>query len=70
MKNDEEILVVRCNIVVNQEILEDLRLKIAEQRDTGVIMLPYFCDALIIPKDLVIKMMNLKGDIVDVGQKV
>jgi len=53
MEND--ILVVRVNMFLNNKELEAVRQYVLAQRATGVVVLPPYCDAIVVPKDVEIK---------------
>ncbi len=52
---DNEILVVRTNVYLKIEEQEAVRQYILEQRKTGVIVLPVYCEVIVVPKDVEIK---------------
>lgn len=54
MKKDD-ILVVKCNAFLRQDKYKDLYQSIFEQKINGVVILPAYCDAVIVPKDTEIK---------------
>lgn len=54
MKKDD-ILVVKCNVFLKQDKYKDLYQSILEQKINGVVILPAYCDAVIVPKDTEIK---------------
>lgn len=52
----EEILVIKINsMILTKEYEKKFRESIIKQKETGVIILPYFADAIITPKDIEIK---------------
>ena len=51
----DEILVVRCNVGLSAEELNKTRRTIKAQIEDGVVVLPWFMDALIVPADLEIR---------------
>jgi len=53
----DEILVIKINgLYVGREEKERLRKSIIEQKETGVVLLPYYAEAIIVPQDIEIKM--------------
>lgn len=52
------ILVVRPIIKVNNETLETIHNSICLQKETGVIVLPWCVQALLVPEDVEIKVEN------------
>ena len=51
----KELLVVRSMINLNPKQMEDLYSSIAMQRVTGTVVLPVYCDLIVVPNDLDIK---------------
>ena len=49
-QDSENILVVRCNISVKPDHMRAVYDQIMSQKNTGVVVLPHYCDARIIPK--------------------
>lgn len=60
MEND--ILVVRINMFLKNKEQEAFRQHILEQRKTGVIVLPPYCEAIMVPKDVEIKFEGVETD--------
>ena len=54
-----DILVIKCNTMVKAETLNQLRQIFLKEKEEGVIVIPEFCDAIMIPEDVVIK---VEGD--------
>jgi hypothetical protein len=61
MEND--ILVVKVNMFLKNKELEAVRQYILEQRKTGVIVLPLYCEAIMVPKDVEIKFEGVETDV-------
>ncbi|MFA5655136.1 MAG: hypothetical protein WDA37_00165 [Dysgonamonadaceae bacterium] len=59
---DEDILVVRVNMFLKNKEQEAVRQYILEQRKTGVIVLPLYCEAIMVPKDVEIKFEGVETD--------
>lgn len=55
MKKDDDILVVKSNLALSPQGLDTMRKGFLKQKEEGVIVVPYFCDALIIPNDAEVK---------------
>lgn len=55
MKNSDNILVVKSNLALSPQSLDTMRKGLLKQKKEGVIVVPYFCDALIIPNDAEVK---------------
>lgn len=51
MENNE-ILIIQCQVSMNPQKLDALREQILKQKETGVILLPYYCTAVTKPKDI------------------
>ena len=60
MEND--ILVVRVNMFLKNKEQEAVRQYILEQRKTGVIVLPPYCEPIVVPKDVEIKFEGVETD--------
>lgn len=60
MNND--ILVVRVNMFLKNKEQESVHQYILEQRKTGVIVLPPYCEAIVVPKDVEIKFEGCEKD--------
>lgn len=56
-----DILVVKVNAMLKQNQLNDLKLRIEKMKKTGVVLLPKYCDALIVPEDCEIKIKDYTG---------
>lgn len=55
MNKDNEVLVVRCNAPLSRVTEDYIRDHIIEQMKTGVVVLPNICEAIIVPKDIEVK---------------
>lgn len=53
-----KVLVVRPIIKVNNETLEAIHNSICLQKETGVVVLPWCVEALLVPEDVEIKVEN------------
>ena len=63
MVNDA--LIIRCNIVKSPEDMKRLRQHILIQLKTGTVVLPYYCDTIQVPGDVMVKLMDHTGYITD-----
>lgn len=59
---DNDILIVRVNMFLKNKEQEAVRQHILEQRKTGVIVLPPYCEAIMVPKDVEIKFEGVETD--------
>ena len=59
---DNNILVIRVNMVLKNKEQEAVRQCILGQRKTGVIVLPPYCEAIMVPKDVEIKFEGVETD--------
>lgn len=50
-----DVLVVKSNIALSPQSMNALKNGILEQKKSGVICLPYYCDVFVIPEDVEIK---------------
>ena len=57
-----DILVIKCNALVKPERLEDMRRSFISQKETGVIVLPAMCEAIIVPDDVEIVVEGKEED--------
>lgn len=60
-----DILVVRCNMFVSQEQLQDIYYYLRHQKESGVILLPPYLEAQIVPDDVKIKLVDENGKEID-----
>lgn len=51
-----DILVVKCNAFLPHEKMQAILDNLKEQKETGVILLPPYLEAQIVPEDIVIKL--------------
>lgn len=58
-----DILVVKVNDILPADSMEDIRTSILKQKNTGIIVLPKYCETLFIPKDTKIKVVG--GEVMD-----
>lgn len=56
MVND--ILVIKCNVIRKPKQMKDLQESINKQKETGIVILPWYCDALFVPEGMAIKVME------------
>ena len=59
---DNNILVIRVNMFLKNKEQEAVRQHVLEQRKTGVIVLPPYCEAIMVPKDVEIKFEGVETD--------
>ena len=59
---NKQLLVVRANIFLRGKEYQDLCRSIEIQRTTGVIVLPPYCEAIVVPNDIEIKVEAPKVD--------
>ncbi len=55
----DDILVVKVNMFLRNKEMEALYKYILEQRDTGLIIMPIYCEPILVPKDVEIKFEEL-----------
>lgn len=53
-----DILVIRCNKLIHQEKLMEIRNNILAQKESGVIVLPNGFEAIVAPDDMEIRFEN------------
>ena len=61
----DDILVVRCNMYVSQKQLQDIYYYLRHQKESGVILLPPYLEAQIVPDDVKIKFVDENGKEID-----
>ena len=59
-----DILVVKCNAFLPSEKMQAILDNLKEQKETGVILLPPYLEAQIVPEDIEIKLVNGNGECV------
>ena len=63
----KEVLVVKVDQVVKADDLSKIRQVLLKQREEGVIVLPCYCSAMIVPDDVEIRVESCDGEIVDLA---
>lgn len=59
-----DILVVKCNAFLPHEKMQSILDNLMAQKETGVILLPPYLEAKIVPDDIEIKFINGNGECV------
>ena len=59
-----EILVVKCNALLPHEKMQAVLDNLRAQKETGVILLPPYLEAQIVPDDIEIKLADGNGECV------
>ena len=59
-----DILVVKCNAFLPYEKMQAILDNLMAQKETGVILLPPYLDAQVVPEDIEIKLVNGNGEYV------
>lgn len=57
-----DILVIKCNTTVKPETLKQLRQIFLKEKEEGVVIIPAFCDVLMVPEDIEIKVEGVIDD--------
>lgn len=60
-----DILVVKCNMFVSQKQLQDIYDYLRHQKESGVILIPPYLEAQIVPDDVKIKLVDENGKEID-----
>lgn len=55
---NEELLVIKVNIFQKRRDYEEVYKTFLEQKKMGLIVLPPYCEALVVPKDVEIKIID------------
>lgn len=48
----KDLLIVKINMFLRNKEMDALRKCILEQRDTGLIVLPVYCEPILVPKNV------------------
>lgn len=56
-----DILVVKCNMFASQKQLQDILEHLEAQKEAGVVLLPHYLEAQIVPDDIKIKLIDKNG---------
>ena len=59
-----DILVVKCNAFLPSEKMQAILDNLKEQKETGVILLPPYLEAQVVPQDIEIKLADGSGECV------
>lgn len=54
----DDILVVKCNMTLRARDFTRLQHILLEQKKSGVIVLPRWCDAIFVPKDVEVRVQK------------
>lgn len=61
----KDILVVKVDQVMKAEDISKILQILLKQREEGVIVLPCYCSAMVVPDDVTIKVMTADEEILD-----
>ena len=64
-----DILVVKCNAFLPREKMQAILDNLMAQKETGVILLPPYLEAQIVPEDIEIKLADGNGECVLIPSK-
>lgn len=56
------LLIIKSNVFAGESFMEKLRESIRTQKESGVIVLPFYCDALLVPDDVEIRVEEPNSD--------
>ena len=56
-----DILIVKCNMLASQEQLKDIFDCLKSQKESGVVVLPPYLEAQIVPDNIKIKLVDKNG---------
>lgn len=51
-----DVLVVKLNTIFPADRISEIRKEIIRQKESGVVVLPPYCDALMVPEDIKIRL--------------
>lgn len=60
-----DILVVKCNMFITQKQIQDIYEYLKAQKESGVILIPPYLEAQIVPDDVKIKLVDENGKEID-----
>lgn len=55
MEENNDLLIVKLNMHLRARDIQRIRDSIQKQKETGLVILPAFCDAIQVPKDIEIR---------------
>lgn len=64
-----DILIVKCNLFLPQEKMQAILDNLMAQKETGIILLPPYLEAQIVPEGIEIKLADVRGKCVLVPSK-
>lgn len=50
-----DLLVIKVNVDLSKEEFEELRRSLVEQKTSGTVVLPQWCEAILVPKEIGMK---------------
>lgn len=56
-----DILIVKCRIPISRQQMKAILNYLKEQKETGVVLLPHYLEAQMIPDDIEIKLVDKNG---------
>lgn len=57
-----DILVIKVNMFCKPKELNDIRRYILNQKENGVVVLPAYCEALVVPDDVKMQVEDFLGE--------
>lgn len=54
-RNENDILVIKVNMLASAKDMKAIRKNVLMQKQTGVVVLPAYCEPVIVPADIEIK---------------
>ena len=55
---DNEVLVIKCGVFMSDYDLQKMHDDIVKERKTGVVVLPVYCEPVIVPEDVKIEVRD------------
>lgn len=62
MEESKDLLIIKVNANISQGGMKRIRESITRQKEEGLIILPYFCEALVVPKGIETEVEGGKTD--------
>lgn len=60
-----DILLVKCNVPLRREQFHAILDQLNAQKETGLVLLPSYLEAKIVPDDIEIKLVDEKGELIE-----
>lgn len=62
--SDLLVIKVKSGISVKADLMEHWRKEILKQKETGVVVLPWFLDVVVVPEDVEVQFVDSKNSVI------